>query len=68
MTPPPVTPFPVKFVAGPDGIAHAYPPRGRGRSLCGWPRVPAYMEHPWRDQCAECRRRLGLLPIGEVAT
>ena len=53
-----------KWQAGPDGIAHAYTPFGRSRSLCDWPRLPACLLHPWRERCAECERACGHLPMG----
>jgi hypothetical protein len=54
----------VKWAAGPDGVAHAYRARSRSRALCDWPRLPARQERPFREFCAECRLRLGLLPLG----
>ena len=60
-------PLNVRWTAGPDGIAHAYTPFGRSRSLCDWPRLPPCMHHPGRERCASCERACGLLPLGAPA-
>jgi len=56
-----------RFVAGPDGVAHAVPARGRvTRTACGRSPVDPRLAHPERERCGACLEALGFLGVGGV--
>lgn len=57
----------IRPAAGPDGVAHPYRVRERA-ALCGWARTDPRWQRPATAECAECRLRLGLLPLGETSS
>ncbi len=52
----------IRWIAGPDGIAHAVPARGRvTRTACGLPATDERLMHPERSRCPRCLAALGFL-------
>jgi hypothetical protein len=52
----------LRWVAGPNRIAHAIPGHGRvSRTACGLPATPDRQTWPPASRCAECLRALGVL-------
>ena len=44
----------VRWVAGPDGTAHAHPARRLPRTLCGLPALDERFAWPERGRCLDC--------------